>query len=67
MLDHLDGLPLDLPEAAQAALTEAGALWHSEAEAEAKVLEALALAPDALAIDAAIELELPLQPILRLV
>lgn len=49
MLDHLDGLPLDLPEAAQAALTEAGAQWHSEAAAEAKVQEALALAPDALA------------------
>jgi len=50
MLDETEGLPLDLPEAAQAALTAAGALWHSEAEAEAKVLEALALAPDALAV-----------------
>ncbi|RAU21698.1 hypothetical protein CU669_12035 [Paramagnetospirillum kuznetsovii] len=49
MLDQLDGLPLDLPEAAQAALKAAGAQWHDEATAEAKVREALALAPDALA------------------
>ncbi|MBI3444969.1 MAG: hypothetical protein HY055_06335 [Magnetospirillum sp.] len=49
MLDDTDGLPLDLPAAAEAALKEAGALWHEEAKAEAKVLEALSLAPDALA------------------
>lgn len=49
MLDDTDGLPLDLPEAAQAALKQAGLLWHDEAAAEAKVREALALAPDALA------------------
>lgn len=49
MLDDTEGLPLDLPEAAQAALKEAGRLWHEEAAAEAKVREALAIAPDALA------------------
>ncbi|BAE49404.1 Hypothetical 198 kDa protein in nifW 5'region [Paramagnetospirillum magneticum AMB-1] len=49
MLDHAEGLPLDLPPAAEAALTEAGRLWHEEAAAEAKVKEALALAPEALA------------------
>ena len=49
MLDESDGLPLDLPEAVQDLLKQAGANWHNEAEAEAKVLEALALAPDALA------------------
>ncbi len=49
MLDNLDGLPLDLPPSVQALLKQAGEAWHSEAEAEAKVLEALALAPDALA------------------
>ncbi len=49
MLDEIDGLPLDLPDEAEAALKAAGAQWHDEAAAEAKVLEALALAPDALA------------------
>lgn len=49
MLDETEGLPLDLPIAAMAALKQAGALWQDEAAAEAKVLEALALAPDALA------------------
>lgn len=49
MLDDTDGLPLDLPDGAQAALKQAGLLWHDEAAAEAKVLEALAIAPDALA------------------
>ena len=49
MLDDTDGLPLDLPLEAEAALKAAGALWHEEAAAEAKVKEALALAPDALA------------------
>ena len=49
MLEDTDGLPLDLPDEARAALTEAGALWHDEAAAEAKVKKALALAPDALA------------------
>ena len=48
-LDETDGLPLDLPEAVQDLLKQAGQSWHNEAEAEAKVLEALALAPDALA------------------
>ena len=43
MLDKLDGLPLDLPPPVQALLKQAGEAWHSEAEAEAKVLEALAL------------------------
>ncbi|OAN46683.1 hypothetical protein A6A04_06150 [Paramagnetospirillum marisnigri] len=49
MLDETDGLPLDLPDAAFAALKAAGAAWHDESHAEVKVLEALALAPDALA------------------
>jgi tetratricopeptide (TPR) repeat protein len=49
MLDDTEGLPLDLPPGAEAALKQAGQLWHQEAAAEAKVKEALALAPDALA------------------
>jgi hypothetical protein len=49
MLEDSEGLPLDLPVAAEAALKEAGRLWHDEAAAEAKVREALSLAPDALA------------------
>jgi hypothetical protein len=44
VLDPVDGLPLDLPPAAHAALKAAGACWDDEAAAEAKVLEALALA-----------------------
>lgn len=49
MFDDLDGLPLDLPPAAEALLKQAGQSWHDEAATEAKVKEALALAPDALA------------------
>jgi tetratricopeptide (TPR) repeat protein len=49
MLDESEGLPLDLPAAADGALKQAGQLWHDEAAAEAKVKEALSLAPDALA------------------
>ncbi len=49
MLEEFEGLPLDLPAEAEAALKQAGQLWHDEAKAEAKVMEALALAPGALA------------------
>ena len=49
MFDESEGLPLDLPAKAEAALKEAGRLWHDETQAEAKVREALSLAPDALA------------------
>jgi tetratricopeptide (TPR) repeat protein len=49
MLDESEGLPLDLPAEAEAALKDAGRLWHDEAAAEARVKEALSLAPDALA------------------
>jgi len=49
MLEDTDGLPLDLPDDVQELLKQAGQSWHDEAGTEAKVLEALALAPDALA------------------
>jgi tetratricopeptide (TPR) repeat protein len=49
MFDETEGLPLELPADAEAALKEAGWLWHDETAAEAKVKEALSLAPDALA------------------
>lgn len=49
MLDDLDGLPLDLPPEAEAALTAVGPLWEDEPAAERMVLSALAIAPRALA------------------
>jgi tetratricopeptide (TPR) repeat protein len=49
MLEETDGLPLDLPAEAFGLLKAAGEAWHDEAEAEAKMKQAVALAPDALA------------------
>lgn len=44
------GLPLDVPDAAKAALAAAGATWEDETVAESHMLAALAVAPDALAV-----------------
>lgn len=47
--DDLAGLPLDLPPEVETVLRAAGAAWHDERKTEALVLDALRLAPEALA------------------
>jgi hypothetical protein len=50
MLEGTEGLPMDLPPAAEAALAAVGAAWNDTAHAEALIGHALAAAPTALAV-----------------
>lgn len=50
ILDDTDGLPLDLPADAEAALRQSGLAWADEAESEKLLLAALRAAPESLAV-----------------